>query len=56
MSNKDQLVVVIDSNLKQSFKIACIKNKENMTDAIREMIVNYVSRTDSKDNKKDEIF
>ena len=43
MSEKDQIIISIDSDVKQKFRIACIKDHKNMTDTLLELIIEYLN-------------
>ncbi len=44
MKNKENLIIIVDSDLKQDFRITCIKNKRNMTDVVTELIKDYLKK------------
>ena len=42
MPEKEQLVITIDSDIKKDFRIACIEDSKSMTDALIELIIEYL--------------
>ena len=43
MSEKDQLIITIDSEQKKDFRIACIGENKTMTDKLIELITEYLN-------------
>ena len=41
---KEQLIVTLDADLKQEFRIKCITEKKNMTDTIIKLILEYLKQ------------
>ena len=42
MPEKDQIIITIDSEVKQKFRIACIEDRKSMTDTLSELITEYL--------------
>jgi len=42
VGNKENLIIIIDSALKQEFRISCIKDNRNMTEVVTELIETYL--------------
>ena len=43
MPEKEQIIITIDSDIKQKFRIACIEDHKSMTDILSELIVEYLN-------------
>ncbi len=44
MKDKENLIVIVDSDLKREFRIRCITKNKNMTDVITELIKEYLKK------------
>lgn len=42
-SNKTKLIIDVPTDLKQEFKVACVKNGLNMTDVVTSLIGSWVA-------------